>query len=35
MLYHAYQFSDDVLAPLRLAARWGQVWSGFAGGPAS
>ena len=31
MLYQAYQFSDDLLAPLRLAARWGQVWSGAAG----
>ena len=27
MLYHAYQMQDDVLAPLRLAARWGQVWT--------
>ncbi len=32
MLYQAYQFSDDLLAPLRLAARWGQVWSGVTGG---
>lgn len=31
MLYHTYQFNDDAIAPLRMAAKWALSWGDAVG----